>query len=43
VLAIEPVLWDLRIGDVRFEDLVLVTERGREILTRFPYDIASPT
>jgi Xaa-Pro aminopeptidase len=27
------------IGEVRFEDLVLVTETGGETLTDFPYDI----
>jgi Xaa-Pro aminopeptidase len=43
VLAIEPGLWDSRIGEVRFEDLVLVTEHGCETLTRFPYDLASST
>ena len=36
VLAVEPGLWDPRIGEVRFEDLVLVTEEGCETLTRFP-------
>jgi Xaa-Pro aminopeptidase len=40
VLAIEPVLWNSRIGEVRLEDLVLVTEDGCETLTRFPYDVA---
>jgi Xaa-Pro aminopeptidase len=39
VVAIEPGLWDSRIGEVRFEDLVLVTADGGERLTRFPYDI----
>lgn len=39
VLAIEPGLWDARIGGVRFEDLVLVTDDGAEVLTRFPYDL----
>jgi len=43
VLAIEPVLWSSRIGEVRLEDLVLVTEHGCETLTRFPYDIAPST
>jgi Xaa-Pro aminopeptidase len=42
VLAVEPVLWDSRIGEVRFEDLVLVTEHGCETLTRFSYDLAPP-
>jgi Xaa-Pro aminopeptidase len=40
VVAIEPGLWDSRIGEVRFEDLLLVTEDGCETMTRFPYDIA---
>jgi Xaa-Pro aminopeptidase len=39
VLAIEPGLWDKRAGGVTFEDLVLVTEDGCELLTRFPYDL----
>jgi Xaa-Pro aminopeptidase len=39
VLAVEPGLWDRRIGGVRFEDLVLVTEDGHELLTRFPYGL----
>src|SRR5207302_10921148 len=38
VLAVEPGLWDKRVGGVTFEDLVLVTESGCELLTRFPYD-----
>ena len=36
VIAIEPGLWDERAGGVCFEDLVLVTETGGEVLTRFP-------
>jgi Xaa-Pro aminopeptidase len=43
VLAIEPGLWSSRIGEVRFEDLVRVTEHGCETLPRFPYDIAPST
>jgi Xaa-Pro aminopeptidase len=42
VLAIEPALWDSRIGQVSVEDLVLVTEDGCETLTLFPYDLAPP-
>ena len=39
VIAIEPGLWDDRIGGVRFEDLLLVTAEGCETLTRFPYEL----
>jgi Xaa-Pro aminopeptidase len=39
VLAIEPGLWDRRIGGVRFEDLALVTEDGHELLTSYPYEL----
>jgi Xaa-Pro aminopeptidase len=39
VLAIEPGLWDRRFGGITLEDLVLVTETGCEVLTRFPYDL----
>jgi Xaa-Pro aminopeptidase len=42
VLAIEPGLWDKRVGGVTFEDLVLVTENGCELFTRFPYSLAPP-
>jgi len=40
VVAIEPGLWDEGVGGVCHEDLVLVTETGGELLTRFPYDLA---
>ena len=39
VIAIEPGLSDSLVGIVIFEDLVLVTETGCEVLTRFPYDL----
>jgi Xaa-Pro aminopeptidase len=39
VLAIEPGLWDRRLGGVRYEDLVLVTDDGCERLTRYPYGL----
>ena len=39
VLAIEPGLWDRRIGGLRFEDLVLVTEHGAQKLTRYRYEV----
>ena len=42
VLAMEPGLWDRRVGGVTFEDLVLVTDDGCELLTRFPYDLTPP-
>jgi Xaa-Pro aminopeptidase len=37
VVAIEPGLWDKRIGGVRLEDLLLVTADGCETLTEYPY------
>jgi Xaa-Pro aminopeptidase len=39
VLAIEPGLWDARIGGIRYEDLLLVTDDGCETLTQFPYSL----
>jgi Xaa-Pro aminopeptidase len=40
VIAIEPGLWQREIGEVRFEDLLLVTENGGETLTHYPYELA---
>jgi Xaa-Pro aminopeptidase len=40
VIAVEPGLWDERIGGVRFEDLLLVTPDGCQTLTEFPYELA---
>ncbi|MGZ4273623.1 MAG: M24 family metallopeptidase [Solirubrobacteraceae bacterium] len=40
VVAVEPGLWDTRIGGVRLEDLLLVTEDGCDTLTSFPYGLA---
>jgi Xaa-Pro aminopeptidase len=40
VLAIEPGLWDRHVGGVRFEDLLLVTDDGYELLTTFPYELS---
>jgi Xaa-Pro aminopeptidase len=37
VIAVEPGLWDPKIGGVRFEDLLLVTDGGCETLTDYPY------
>jgi Xaa-Pro aminopeptidase len=42
VIAVEPGLWDKRIGGVRLEDLLLVTEDGCETLTSFPYALTPP-
>lgn len=39
VLAIEPGLWRDGVGSVRFEDLLLVTDNGCELLTDFPYEL----
>ena len=39
VVAIEPGLWDKRIGGVRLEDLLLVTADGCETLTDYPYEL----
>jgi Xaa-Pro aminopeptidase len=40
VVTVEPGCYRKGYGGVRLEDLVLVTEDGRENLTRYPYDLA---
>jgi Xaa-Pro aminopeptidase len=39
VIAIEPGLWVPQIGEVRFEDLLLVTHDGSQTLTSYPYSL----
>jgi Xaa-Pro aminopeptidase len=39
VIAVEPGLRDRRIGGVRLEDLLLVTEDGCQVLTSYPYEL----
>ena len=39
VVAMEPGLWDPEMGEVRFEDLLVITEDGSETLNRFPFDL----
>ena len=39
VIALEPGLWQPGLGEVRLEDLLLVTAGGAETLTRFAYDL----
>jgi Xaa-Pro aminopeptidase len=39
VIAIEPGLWQPAIGEVRLEDLLLVTEDGSETLTHYRYEL----
>jgi Xaa-Pro aminopeptidase len=38
VIAVEPGLWQRDVGGVRFEDLLLITDDGCELLTEFTYD-----
>ena len=39
VIAVEPGLWEQKLGGVRFEDLLLVTSDGCETLTNYPYEL----
>jgi Xaa-Pro aminopeptidase len=39
VIAMEPGIWEQGLGEVRLEDLLLVTEDGAETLTDYPYDL----
>jgi Xaa-Pro aminopeptidase len=41
VIAIEPGLWQPDVGEVRFEDLLLVTEGGSETLTHYSYELTA--
>jgi Xaa-Pro aminopeptidase len=39
VITLEPGIWIPDVGEVCFEDLILVTETGSETLTNYPYDL----
>jgi Xaa-Pro aminopeptidase len=39
VVAIEPGIYRSGLGEVRFEDLLLVTDDGSETLTEYPYEL----
>lgn len=39
VIAVEPGLWRAGLGEVRLEDLLLVTDDGCETLNTYPYDL----
>jgi len=40
VITLEPGLYRAGFGGVRLEDIVLVTEDGADVVTRYPYDLA---
>jgi len=39
VIAVEPGIYRQGFGGCRLEDIVVVTDTGAEVLTRFPYDL----
>ena len=39
VITLEPGLYRAGFGGVRLEDILLVTENGIEVVTRYPYDL----
>jgi Xaa-Pro aminopeptidase len=40
VITLEPGLYRPGFGGVRLEDILLVTDDGAEVITRYPYDLA---
>lgn len=40
MIAIEPGLWQPHVGEVRFEDLLLVTTEGAETVTAYPFHLS---
>jgi Xaa-Pro aminopeptidase len=39
VITLEPGLYRAGFGGVRLEDILLVTEEGAEVVTRYPYEL----
>jgi Xaa-Pro aminopeptidase len=40
VLALEPGLWDTAVGGYRYEDVLLVTDDGCQVLSDYPYTMS---